>query len=63
MTAVLARTEAETFTSLVPSRDGRICLRAVNKPVSPYQSKRNHTGPVSQRARYTVTFTTPPHHH
>ena len=59
MTTALTRTEAEILTSLVPRRDGRICPRAVNKPVSPYPSKRNHAGPLSQHARYTVTFTTP----
>jgi hypothetical protein len=59
MPAALARTEAEILTSLVPGRDGRICPRAVNKRTSPYSSKRNHTGPLSQHARYTVTLTTP----
>lgn len=59
MNAALAGTEAEILTSLVPRRDGRVCPRAVNKPVSPYLSKRNHTGPLSQHASYTATFTTP----
>jgi hypothetical protein len=59
MTTALAGTEAEILTSLIPRRDGRVCPRAVNKPVSPYPSKRNHTGPISQHARYSVTSTTP----
>ena len=57
--AALASTETEILSSLVPQRDGRICVRAVNKPVSPYPSKHNHTGPLSQHAHYTVTITTP----
>ena len=59
MNTALAGTEAEILTSLVPRRDGRVCPRAVNKPVSPYLSKRNHAGPLSQHSVYTVTFTTP----
>jgi hypothetical protein len=57
--AALASTETEILSSLVPQRDGRICVRAVNKPVSPYPSKHNRTGPLSQHAQYTVTITTP----
>ena len=59
MPEALARTEAEILTSLVPKRDGRVCPRAVNKPVSPYPSKHHHTGPISQHAEYTATITTP----
>ncbi len=59
MDTALARTETEILSSLVPQRDGRICPRAVNKPVSPYLSKHNHTGPLSQHASYTATITTP----
>ena len=59
MNTALAGTEAEILTSLVPRRDGRVCPRAANKPVSPYLSKRNHPGPLSQHSVYTVTFTTP----
>jgi hypothetical protein len=57
--AALAATETEILTSLIPQRDGRICVRAVNKPSSPYLSKHNHTGPLSQHASYAVTITTP----
>jgi hypothetical protein len=36
----------------------------VNKPSSPYPSKHNHNGPLSQHASYTATITTPaPHTH
>jgi len=59
MTAALAGTEAGILTSLVRRRDGRICPRAVSKPVSRYPSKRNHAGPLSQHAGYTATTTTP----
>jgi hypothetical protein len=62
--AALAATQTEILTSLVPRREGRICVRAVNKPSSPYPSKHNHNGPLSQHASYTATITTPaPHTH
>jgi hypothetical protein len=62
--AALAATQTEILTSLIPPRHGRICARAVNKPSSPYPSKHNHTGPISQHASYTATITTPaPHTH
>ena len=59
MDTALARTETEILSSLVPQRDGRICPRAVSKPVSPYPSKHHHAGPLSQHASYTATITTP----
>jgi len=59
MTTALAGTEAEILTSLVPRRDGRVCPRAVSKPVSPYPPKHQHTGPLSQHAGYTATITSP----
>ena len=55
----LAGTETEILSCLVPQRDGRVCLRAVNKRVSPYPSRRNLTGPISQHAECTVLITTP----
>ena len=57
--AALDATEAEILSCLVPQREGRICPRAVNKPSSPYPSKHNHAGPISQHVSYTVTITTP----
>jgi Insertion element 4 transposase N-terminal/Transposase DDE domain len=59
MDAALASTETEILASLVPQRNGRVCVRAVNKPVSPYPSKHNHAGAISQHAQHTVTITTP----
>jgi hypothetical protein len=59
MRTALTQTETEILSCLLPQRDGRICPRAVNKPVSPYPSKHSHTGPISQHADYTVTITTP----
>jgi Insertion element 4 transposase N-terminal/Transposase DDE domain len=58
-TAALASTEAEILTSLNPQRDGRISPRAATSPVTPYPSRHNLTGPLSQRARYALTITTP----
>jgi hypothetical protein len=60
MDTALAGTGTEILSSLVPRRDGRVCVRAVNKPVSPYPSKHNCTGPISQHAQRTVTIST--HH-
>src|SRR5215467_372938 len=57
--AALAQAETEILTSLVPPRQGRICPRAVTKPSSPYPSKHNHHGPLSQHASYTTTITPP----
>jgi hypothetical protein len=57
--ADLDATETEILACLIPRREGRICPRAVNKPSSPYPSKHNHTGPISQHAAYTATIITP----
>ena len=59
MATALAGAEAEILTSLIPERQGRIYPRAVNKPISPYPSRRSQASPISQHARYTIT-TTPP---
>lgn len=59
LAATLAATETEILSRLIPRREGRICVRAVNKPVSPYPSKHSHNGPITQHASYTVTITTP----
>ena len=56
--AALAATQTEILTSLIPPRQGRLCARAVNKPSSPYPSKRNHNGPLSQHVTCTATITT-----
>jgi hypothetical protein len=57
--ADLDATETEILSCLIPRREGRICPRAVNKPSSPYPSKHNHTGPLSQHATYTATIPAP----
>jgi hypothetical protein len=57
--AALAQAETEILSCLVPRRQGRICPRAVNKPSSPYPSKHNHHGPLSQHAGYAATITPP----
>ena len=59
LAAALAATETEILSCLVPPREGRVCPRAVNKPSSPYRSRHNHDGPISQHADYTATITTP----
>jgi hypothetical protein len=59
MHTTLASTETEILTSLIPERHGRIYPRAVNKPISPYPSRRTRPGPISQHAQYTATITTP----
>jgi Transposase DDE domain len=55
----LAHTEADILTELAPERGGRICARAVAQPSSPYPSKHNRTGPISQHADYTTTIRRP----
>jgi hypothetical protein len=60
--AALTHAETEILSCLLPQREGRICARAVNKPSSPYPSKHNHHGPLSQHASYTTTITTPAPH-
>jgi Insertion element 4 transposase N-terminal/Transposase DDE domain len=59
LAAALDATETEIVSCLIPQRDGRICPRAVNKPSSPYPSKHNHAGPLSQTASYTTTIPAP----
>ena len=59
--AALDATQTEILTCLIPQRTGRLCPRAVNKPSSPYPSKRNHPGPLSQHVTCTATITTPAH--
>ena len=57
--AALDATETEILTCLLPQRQGRLCVRAVKKPSSPYPSKRNHPGPLSQHVTCTATITPP----
>jgi len=57
--AALAETEAAILTELVPRRQGRVCVRAVTRPSSPFPSRRNAKGPLSQHADFTVTIRPP----
>ena len=57
--AALDATQTEILSCLIPQRQGRMCARAVNKPSSPYPSKRNHNAPISQHVTCTATITTP----
>jgi hypothetical protein len=57
--AALAETEADILTELVPRREGRVCVRAVTRPSSPYPSKRNCKDPLSQHAECTLTIRHP----
>lgn len=61
MTAALDTAETEILRpdALVPEREHRICPRVANPPARSFPSRRNHTGPVSQHAGYTITITTP----
>ncbi len=52
-------TGTEMLSALVPVREGRICPRAVTRPVSPYRSRRSCPGPLSQHATYTTTIIPP----
>jgi hypothetical protein len=58
--AALAETGACILTELIPRRKGRVCVRAVTRPSSPFPSKRNAKGPLSQHTHCTVTIH-PPH--
>ena len=53
--AALAETEADILTELIPERKGRVCVRAVTRPRSPYASKNNSTSPAAQHVTYTIT--------
>jgi Insertion element 4 transposase N-terminal/Transposase DDE domain len=57
--AALADTEADILTELIPRRQARICPRAVTRPSSPYRSRGNHNGPISQHARCSITIRPP----
>lgn len=57
--AALDATGTELLSCLIPRRDGRICVRAVHRHVSPYRARSGHPGPLSQHASYTVTIAPP----
>jgi len=55
----LAQTEAAITAVLIPRREGRVCLRAVTRPSSPFPSRRNATGPLAQHTERTITIRHP----
>jgi hypothetical protein len=57
--AALAETEASILTELVPRRQGRVCVRAVTRPSSPFPSRRNAKGPLAQHTEHTITIRHP----
>jgi len=57
--AALAETEDAILSQLVPERKGRVCIRAVNEPSSPFPSKGNKKVPKSQPAHSPTTITPP----
>ena len=57
--AALAETEASILTELIPRREGRVCVRAVARPSSPFPSKPNAKGPISQHAECAITIRRP----
>jgi hypothetical protein len=57
--AALAETQAAILTELVPPRPGRVCVRAVTQPISPFPSKATRKKPISQQAHHTVTIRAP----
>jgi hypothetical protein len=61
--AALAETETSILAEPIPHRHGRICLRAVTQPSSPFPSRHNTKGPISQHAHYSTTIHHPHHPH
>ena len=57
--AALTETTASILTELIPRREGRVCVRAVARPSSPFPSKRNAKGPLSHHTQCTVTIRSP----
>jgi hypothetical protein len=55
----LAETEASILAVLVPRREGRVCLRAAIRSSSPFPSRHNAKGPLSQHAEHTITIRHP----
>jgi hypothetical protein len=54
--AALAETETGILAEPVPQRHGRVCLRAVTEPRSPFPSRHNRKSPISQHAQYSTTI-------
>ena len=57
--AALAETEASILAVQVPRREGRVCLRATARPSSPFPSRHNAKGPLTQHAEHAITVRHP----
>jgi hypothetical protein len=57
----LAETEASILAELIPRRDGRVAVRAITQPRSPFPSKASHKAPISHHVHRAITIH-PPHH-
>jgi hypothetical protein len=57
--AALAETEASILAVQVPRREGRVCLRAATRPSSPFPSRHNAKGPLTQHAEHAITIRHP----
>lgn len=57
--AALTETEASIRAELIPQRQGRVCVRAVTRPSSPYPSTRNRQEPIAQHTECTITIRPP----
>jgi hypothetical protein len=57
--AALAQTETAILAQPVPRREGRVCLRAVTRPSSPFPSRGNATALIAQHAERTITIRHP----
>jgi hypothetical protein len=57
--AALASAEAAILAELIPRREGRVCVRAVTQPSSPFPSRRNAKGPITQHVQCAITIRTP----
>ena len=55
----LAETEASILTTPIPERHGRVCVRAITQPSSPFPSQHTTKGPLTQHASYTLTIDHP----
>ena len=54
--AALAETQTAITAVLIPRRPGRVCVRAITRPRSPFPSRGNTKGPISQHTSHTITI-------
>jgi hypothetical protein len=55
----LAETQTAILAVLVPRRPGRVCIRAITRPSSPFPSRGNAKSPLSQHTGHTITIRHP----